>query len=86
MFSKIIKFLILILVLSFFVFVIRHYFSETNINLVKNNRNNLNINMKKIITELPVLQNDTSNVIKFKSDFDDSNKQNFKRNFWELFK
>ena len=86
MFSKIIKFLILILVLSFFVFVTRHYFSETNINLVKNNRNNLNINMKKIITELPVLQNDTSNVIEFKSDFDDSNKQNFKRNFWELFK
>ena len=51
-----------------------------------NNRSNINKNIFKNVSELPVLYNDTNDVIEFNSGLDDSNKRNFKRNFWELFK
>tara|TARA_B100000579_G_C22668008_1_gene774232 strand:+ start:722 stop:982 length:261 start_codon:yes stop_codon:yes gene_type:complete len=86
MVNNIIKSLILILVLSFFGFVFNYYFSEKNINLVKNKRNNLEIKITNKTLDLPILLNDTNDVIEFNSGFENSNKQNFKRSFWELFK
>ena len=83
---KIIKFLILILILSFFTIVVKYYFSEKNINLVINNRNNIETKILNDISELVVLPNDTNDVIEFNSGFENTKKQNYKRNFWELFK
>ena len=86
MIVNIIKFLILALILSFFMTTYNYYISEKNIDIVKNNRKNKEINVQRNISNLPVLLNDTDDVIEFNSDFNNSNEQKFKRSFWELFK
>ena len=86
MMNKIIRFVVAIIVLSFFGFSFNYYISDKNINIVKNNRENLESKILESTSALPLLPNDTNNVIEFNSGFDDSNKQNFKRSFWELFK
>lgn len=86
MVNNIIKSLTLIFVLLFFFVVFNYYFSEKNINLVKKNRDNLETKMKSKTLNLPTLFNDTNDVIEFNSSFENSNKQNFKRSFWELFR
>ena len=86
MVNNIVKFLSLIFVLLFFFVVFNYYFSVKNINLVKKNRDNLETKMKNKTLDLPTLFNDTNDVIEFNSSFENSNKQNFKRSFWELFR
>ena len=86
MMNKIISFVVVIIVLSFFGFSFNYYISDRNINTVKNNRENLDSKILESTSNLPLLPNDTNNVIEFNSGFEDSNKQNFKRSFWELFK
>ena len=86
MMNKIISFVVVIIVLSFFGFSFNYYISDRNINTVKNNRENLESKILESTSALPLLPNDTNNVIEFNSGFENSNKQNFKRSFWELFK
>ena len=86
MFKKLIKILMIMLVVSFFAIILRYYFSEKNIAQKKQNRNFLETKVLKDISNLPELLNNTNDVIEFNSGFDNSNKQNFKRNFWDLFK
>ena len=86
MMNKIISFVVVIIVLSFFGFSFNYYISDKNINTVKNNRENLESKILESTSALPLLPNDTNNVIEFNSGFEGSNKQNFKRSFWELFK
>ena len=86
MFEKLIKILMLLLVLSFFAVILRYYFSEKNIAQKKQNRYNLETKVLKNISNLPELLNNTNDVIEFNSGFENSNKQNFKRSFWKLFK
>ena len=86
MMNKIISFVVGIIVLSFFGFSFNYYISDKNINTVKNNIENLESKILESTSALPLLPNDTNNVIEFNSGFEDSNKQNFKRSFWELFK
>tara|TARA_B100001559_G_scaffold180704_1_gene151222 strand:- start:194 stop:454 length:261 start_codon:yes stop_codon:yes gene_type:complete len=86
MIVNIIKFLILALILSFFMTTYNYYISEKNIDTIKNNRKNQEINSLRNISNLPVLFNDTDDVIEFNSGFNNSNEQKFKRSFWELFK
>ncbi len=86
MMNNIIRFVIVIIVFSFFVFSFNYYISDKNINTIKNKRENLESKILERTSALPLLQNDTNNVIEFNSGFENSNKQNFKRSFWELFK
>ena len=86
MFNNFVKFLILVFILSFFIIVFNFYFSEKNINLLKKNRKNLETTVSKNITNLPVLTNNTNDIIEFSSGFNDTNKSFFKRSYWELFK
>ncbi len=86
MMSNIIRFAFAIIVLSFFIFSFNYYVSDTNINIVKNNRENLDSKLLENTSVLPLLPNDTNNVIEFNSGFENSSKQKFKRSFWELFK
>ncbi len=86
MFNNLVKFLIFIFILSFFITVFNFYFSEKNINLLKKNRNNIEIKLSENISNLPVLENDTNYIIEFNSGFNNTNKNSFKRNFWELLK
>ena len=86
MINNIIKSITLILIICFFLLIFNYYFSEKNIEIVEKNRNNLETKVFQSITELPVLPNDISDSIEFNSGFENSNKSNFKRNFWDLFK
>jgi len=86
MIVNIIKFLLLALILFFFMTTYNYYISEKNIDTVKSNRKNQEINVLRNISNLPVLLNDTDGVIEFNSGFNNSNEQKFKRSFWELFK
>ena len=71
---------------SFFIFTFNYYVSDKNISTVKKNRENLESKILKSTSVLPILPNDTNDVIEFNSGFDNSNEQNFKRSFWELIK
>ena len=86
MINYIIKFLMLIFILSFFIITFNYYFSDKNIDLVKNNRINFESSIQKKSMDLPVLQNNTNDIIEFNSGFENPSKKKFKRNFWELFK
>ena len=86
MMNKIIRIITVIIALSFFGFSFNYYISDKNINAVKNNRENLESKILESTSTLPLLTNDTNDVIEFNSGFDNSNKRNFKRSFWELFK
>ena len=86
MIKNIVKFLILTIVLSFFIVIYNYYLSEKNINLVKNNRENLEMNIEKKTLDLPILENNIADAIEFNSGYDNTSKKNYKRNFWDLFK
>ena len=84
--NNIFKLLILLVIILFFIFTIKYYISEQNISFIKKNRDNLETKILENNIELPVLHNDTNEVIKFNSGFKKMNEKSFKRNFWELFK
>ena len=86
MIKNVSKFFILVLIIIFFFTVFKYYISEQNIDLVKSQRKSFETLSQKKINNLPVLPNDTNNVIEFNSGFEETNQQNYKRNFWELFK
>ncbi len=86
MYNNFAKLFSIIIILSFFITVFNYYFSDQNVNLVKNKRNSLESETLVNHSELPVLFSDTNNVIEFNSGFENTKKQNYKRNFWELFK
>ena len=86
MIKNIVKFFILTTVISFFIVVYNYYLSEKNINLVKNNRENLEIDLEKKNLDLKILENNIADAIEFNSGYNNTRKQNYKRNFWDLFK
>ena len=77
----------MILLIYFFIFTIFKYYSS-NKNLSNKNYNRLNIDqiINKKINNLPILDNDTNNIVEFNDSFDDEINNNKKRNFWDLFK
>ena len=85
MIGNLAKIFVLLFIMLFFGIVLSHYFSEKNVSLVINNRTNLESRVLEKVDDLPILLNDTKNVIEFNSGFEKLNKQNYKRNFWELF-
>ena len=77
----------MILLICIFIFFIFKYYSS-NKNLSNKNYNRLNIDqiINEKINNLPILDNDTNNVVEFNDSFDDEINKNKKRNFWDLFK
>lgn len=77
----------MILLIVLFVFFIYKYYSSTK-NIV--NRDFIRSNIDKILDEkvrnLPVLSNDTNNVIQFNDSFEEDIKDEKKRSFWDLIK
>ena len=86
MFSNIVKLLAFIIFLLFFILVFNYYFSEKNLNRVINQRENIQTKMIKNTSDLPVLKNNTKDVIEFNSGFENNDNERLKRIFWELFK
>ena len=70
----------------FFIFIYKYYFSIQNITNVTNNRTNIETNLKDKSVNLPILKNDTNNVIEFNSGFNEEINETKPRNFWNLLK
>ena len=80
---KEIKYFIFVLLILLFIFLTgRYYFSDTN---KKNSYRSLNTINKRIsiyAEKLPVLKNDTKNIIEYVEQSNDKKKKKF--NFWKL--
>ena len=75
------------LVVIFFVFFIYNYYSSNkNMGLKSYNRSNIDEILKEKIKDLPILANDTNNVIAFNDTFEEEIDEDKKRSFWELLK
>jgi len=84
--KKLIKILIFILILIFFFTTYKYYSSSKNIESKKYNRNNIDEIINNKISNLPLLKNDTNNVIEFNDGFSNKLKNDKPRSFWNLLK
>ena len=75
-----------ILIIIFILSIFKYYLSDKNIVIKKTNRTNMDEILKQKIVDLPVLSNDTNNVIEFNDSFENEINENKKRSFWELLK
>tara|TARA_X000000368_G_C22988528_1_gene693251 strand:- start:602 stop:865 length:264 start_codon:yes stop_codon:yes gene_type:complete len=83
---KIINLFFVIIVFLFFFNIYKYYSSNKNIKNINLNRSNIEEIIKKKISDIPILKNDTNNVIEFNDSFDEEIKNNKKRSFWDLLK
>ena len=77
------------MVFIIFVFILsisNYYFSKKNINSKNFNRSNIDQILKEKITDLPILVNDTNNVIEFNNSIESETDIKKKRSFWDLIK
>jgi hypothetical protein len=86
MFKKLFIIIISSLIIIFFYLVTSKYLSENNKKKINNNRINISKKIKDKASNLPVLKNDTDNIIEFNSGFSINNNKKKKRKFWELIK
>jgi len=80
---KEIKYLIFIIVIFISLFFTgKYYFSDDNIKNSYRSLNNINERLKKYSKKLPILENNTKNVIEYVNQSNQSKKKRF--NFWKL--
>ena len=72
---------LLIIFISIF-FSIKFYISDANKKKSFRNLNSVDDNIKKYETRLPIIINDTDNVVQYLNDEDNSSKKKY--SFWEL--
>ena len=83
---KIINLFFLIIIFLFFLNIYKYYSSNKNIKNINLNRSNIEEIIKTKISNIPILENDTNNVIEFNSSFFEEIKDNKSRSFWNLLK
>ena len=82
---KEIKYLIFIVIITLFIFFTgKYYFSDENIKKSYRSYKNINEKIKIYSKELPILENDTNNVIEYVKQTNEKKKKKF--NFWKLLK
>jgi len=86
MFKKIKNILYLLSFFLFIFFTTSFYFSDKNINKTNKSRTSFLVKQKVDLTTLPVLENDTDNIIEYRDDMEifKKNKKNY--TFWCLIK
>ena len=84
--TKVINILSFLIVLAFFLITYKYYSSKKNIELKDFNRNNINEIINTKISNLPILNNDTNNIIEFNDGFSNEIKNGKPRGFWNLLK
>ena len=85
MLKQVKKIFYFLITLIFFIFIIFYYLSDENINKVNSNRENISLKLKDQNDDIPLLKNDTENIIDY--NFTNLEKNNIKkRYFWELLK
>ena len=84
--NKVINILFIAVILSFFMVTYKYYSSSQNIEKKNYNRNNIDEIINTKTSNLPILENDTKNVIEFNDGFSNDIKNNKPRSFWNLLK
>ena len=84
--NKIINLFFITIFILFFFNVYKYYSSNKNIDKINLSRSNIEEVIKHKIIGIPVLQNDTNNVIEFNDLFNKEIRDNKKRSFWDLLK
>ena len=74
----------LIIIFIFIFLILKYYFSEQNIILTNQSRSSYETSLTYNTNELPVLRNDTNNILVYVSDLDAFKDKNKKR-IWEKF-
>ena len=82
MFSKIKNTLFLIIFSIFTFLVTKHYFSDENVIFTNKSRSSYALQVNIDNKSLPILKNDTNNIIIYKNDVEEFTK-NRKKRFWE---
>ena len=85
MFLKLFNTVIFLIFIIFFVIIFKYYSSSKNLNEKNQKRLNINEIIKEKISDLPVLSNDTDDIIEFNNSLVDTTNEK-KRSFWELIK
>ena len=83
---KILNIIMFLLIIIFIFSIYNYYSSNKNIDAKNYNRKNIDQILKEKIIDLPVLKNDTNNVIEFNNSLKDETEENKKRSFWDLLK
>ena len=84
MFKKVINLFFLLLFFIFTILTITFYFSDENIRKTNKFRSLYSINLNKMINNLPLLKNDTSDIIQYKNDVEIYKKKKKNYTFWDL--
>ena len=84
--SKIINLFFLFFILLFFFFTFKFYSSQKNIDAKDFNRKNIDEIINQKILNLPILKNNTNNVIQFNDGYSNEIKNDKSRSFWDLLK
>ena len=83
---KILNILMIILIIFFISIVLKYYASNKNIKNKDYIRSNIEQIFKDKIIDIPILKNDTNNVIEFNDTFENEMNEEKKRSFWDLIK
>ena len=83
---KIINLFFLVIIFLFLLNIYKYYSSSNNIKKVNLNRSNIEEIVKTKILDVPILKNDTTDIIEFNSSFSEEIKENKSRSFWNLLK
>ncbi len=83
---KIFNIFILLIIIFIFFNIYKYYSSSKNIDAKNYMRSNIDQILKEKIVDIPVLANDTNNVIEFNDSFENETNSEKKRSFWDLLK
>ena len=83
---KIFNIVMFLLIIIFILSIYNYYSSNKNVDAKNYNRKNIDQILREKIIDLPVLKNDTNNVIEFNNSLKNDIKENKKRSFWDLLK
>ena len=84
--KKVTHIFFLLIVIIFFFTTFKYYSSKRNIETKVFNRDNIDQIIKTKVSNLPILSNDTNNVIEFNDGFSNDIKNDKPRSFWNLLK
>ena len=82
MFKRIINIFFLISFFTFIFLITKYYFSEKNLIFINKSRSSYSLTLNEYEDNLPLLKNDTNNIIIYKNDVEEFTKKRKKR-FWE---
>ena len=71
---------------TFFILLIIFYFSDQNVIKTNKLRSIYSIELKNYTQNLPILKNDTNNIVEYKNDIEIYEKKKKKYTFWDLIK